>query len=417
MARANTLLVMALCLFLCASSRSAAQSNPLDKKLQKAQEMVDNDKLDDAEKYMEKVLDENPDWADGWDALASVRYMQYKNAKPLQINLTTKDSTGKDVQATDTLSQKLMAMLNKLSLPKIAYSKYVYTLRKATCMSRDAVRSSMTLRRLYVDVDVDSNVSKKALKYFNEAETEFSDKNYSKAATLYKRATEEQPNFYKAQMYLGDCHYAMKNYTEAIVAFRSARERFPYLLEPCKYLTDALAKLGQYDKSYEEAVRSTTIYPDCSMFMKLDDAAYLMGKKVDIQWTQRDVLPNRIRDTSKEDINTYNDRDSAADGSPWKYYQEAFTRVSPYCNEKGIITKSNGVTNGRYLELYSWEEMLKKSNDPKLNEARRMQKQNYLDCYVFITCFHYDFYDQYIDFVAHNRDKVTKYFEAFTRAR
>jgi hypothetical protein len=57
--------------------------------------------------------------------------------------------------------------------------------------------------------------------------------------------------------------------------------------------------------------------------------------------------------------------------------------------------------------------MLKNSTDPLLEEARKMQKDGYLDCYVLISCFHFDFYDQYADFVAKNREKVTEYYKKY----
>ncbi len=412
--------ILAFCFLMLSAANSFAQSNPLDKKLGKAQELVQDNKTDDAEKYVVKLLAEYPDFGDGWDMLASIRYLQYKDTKPLQaqISVTAKDEKGKEVTLkNDSLTNQLMEMLSKISLPQIAYSKYIYTLRKATAMSKDAVRSCMLLRRIFVDINVDSNVNKKALKYFNEGDEEFSNKNYTKAATLYKRATEEQPEFYKAQMYLGDCYYATKDYTEAINAFRIAKDKYPDLLEPSKYLTDALGKLGQYEKAYDEAVRSFTIYPDFSMAMKMDDAAYMTNKKVNIIWTPRGVLPNKVEDTGKNGLNEYSDHDTAADGSPWKYYQAANDKINRYCDKNGIITKSNDLTKSRYMEVYGWEEMLKNSTDPLLNEARKMEKQNFLDCYVLVTCFHYDFYDQYLDFIAHNRDKVARYYNTFTKAR
>jgi len=78
-----------------------------------------------------------------------------------------------------------------------------------------------------------------------------------------------------------------------------------------------------------------------------------------------------------------------------------------------IITQPNPLTSAKYLEVYAWEEMLNNSDSNDLAEARRMQKEGYLDCYVLVTCYHYDFYNQYIDFVKNNPDKVVEYYEKF----
>ena len=69
------------------------------------------------------------------------------------------------------------------------------------------------------------------------------------------------------------------------------------------------------------------------------------------------------------------------------------------------------------MELYSWEEMLKNSKDSSLDEARRMQKDGYLDCYVFVTCFHFDIYSQYLDFTKNNSNKIKEYYKKYIVAK
>src|SRR5690606_35572773 len=115
-------------------------------------------------------------------------------------------------------------------------------------------------------------VSSKAIKFFNKAEEEFKNKNYNKAGEYYQRAIEYQPDFYKALLYLGDTYYFMNNYIEAINKFKQCSEKYPHFLEPRKYLVDAYRKEGLYDKSYEEAIEAVLVYPDLSMFAKMEDA-------------------------------------------------------------------------------------------------------------------------------------------------
>lgn len=399
------------------------QSNQLDKKMEKAYSLVNKGEFEKADKYVEALLEENPDYGQGWDYLGKIRYKRYKDSKSADnlfggnIVVTTKDKDGNVVKGeNDSLGQKLMEILNKVKPSKLAYDKYLHTLRKATLLSTDAYHSSQTLRNVFVDEEYDTAVSKKALKYYNEAEKEFGEKNFASAAKLYQKAIEYQPDFYKAALYMGDCFYFMGNYSEAIVSFKAAIQKFPNALEPRKYLIDAYAKERLYDKALDEIIMANSVYPDQSvMFSKMEDVLYYNNKKLNITWTQRGVFPNKmVAEQEEEDVmNSTENLDSLPEKAPWTYYRKSASVLSEYCDKNGIVVKPNAPTTAKYLEVYGWEEMLKNSQDPLLNEARRMQKEGYLDCYVLVTCYHFDFYKQYADFVSKNRSRVLAYYNKF----
>jgi tetratricopeptide (TPR) repeat protein len=411
-------LVAAFCI------NAAAQSNPMDKKLEKARDMMRKEKYDDAEKYIDNLLDDNPSCGKCWDMLALVRQKLFEDSKKLDnilggnIKITTKGADGKEVKSeNDSLTKQLSEMLNKFKPSKIAYNKLLYTLRKGLLFSDESYQCSILLRAYLADIEVDTNVSKKALKYFADAEEEFGKKNYEKAAKSYQRAIDEQHNFYKASLYLGDAYYFSENYVAAISSFKDAVQKFPTLLEPRKYLVDAYLKERLYEKALMEGINAMTVYPDASMVERIDEAAFKNDKKLDIRWIPRPVFPNKIdRDTTK-DINEYTDPKKIEAKAPWTYYQKALEKIESSCNDKGIITKLTPLTQSKYLEVYSWEEMLKHSNDPSLDDARKKQEAGYLDCYALVTCFHYDFYDQYLDFVTKNKDKVMDYYKKYLMSR
>jgi tetratricopeptide (TPR) repeat protein len=397
-----------------------AQSNPLDKKLDKANELIDKGKADDADKYLDKLLTEHPDFGKGWDLFAQLRYSEYQQAKQsdnlfnnMTIVTTQKGKDGKtDTLKNDSLSNQLATMMSNIKPSKRAFNKFLYTLRKATATTLDAGMCSAYLRILTVDPPVDTNVSQKALKYFNDAEAQFGKKNYQQAALLYKRAIDEQPDFYKANMYLGDSYYFQGFYSDAADIWKGDVAKFPTLLEPRKYLVDAYAKEGKYSDALDAAINAMTVYPDYSLEQKLDDAAYLNHQKLTIKWTPRAVLPNKI-DDGKSDLNRYTPDKEDKVKAPWTFYQGALDKIKANCNTKGIITTPSSLTKSNYLEVYSWEEMLANSTDPMLDQARSMQKDGYLDCYVMVTCYHRDFYDQYLDFVSKNKEKVIEYYKKY----
>jgi len=110
-------------------------------------------------------------------------------------------------------------------------------------------------------------------------------------------------------------------------------------------------------------------------------------------------------------MNKYSDPNPTKPSDQWIYYSKALPKIKEYCNEKGLIIKSNSLTQEKYLEVYSWEEMLKNSDSKKLGQARKMQAIGFLDCYVLITCFHDDNYEQFLHFVTNNKEKIENYFD------
>lgn len=398
-----------------------AQNEKLDKKMEKAYNLVEKDKIEDAEKYMVKLLEDYPQYGTGWDYLGKIRYKQYRDAKNYDnlfggnVVVTTKDKDGNEVkQEDDSLGQKLMTMINSIKPSKKAFNKYIYTLRSATSKSSDAYYSSQMLRNYFIDEEKDTAVSDNAIKNFNEAEDEFGKKNFNEAAKLYKKALEEQPNFYKAALYMGDCFYHMGNYIEAIKSFKAAVDKFPKDLEARKYLIDAYAKENLFEKAMAEIFVAQTVYPDQSIaFAKMDDALYFTKQNSAIKWIPRGCLPNKIKDENSMDLNEYVPEKQAKVKAPWTFYQNSQSNIIKYCNNNGIITLPNELTQSKYMEVFAWEEMLKNSQDPSLETARKMQKDGYLDCYVLVTCFHYDIYSQYSDFAAKNKTKIIEYYNKY----
>lgn len=398
---------------------SLAQTDKLDKKLDKANDLINQDKMDDADKYLQKLVTKHPEYGKGWDLLAEVRYKEYDESKQSDnvfsnVVVTTTSKNGKDTVKNDTLATKLMSLLSQIKPSKIAFNKFLYTVREGTLMSNEAFFCNFYLRHYYVDIDIDSNIGGKALDYFNQAEAAFSSRDYDKAATLYKQALSVQPNYYKANMYLGDAYYFSGLYPKAQKIFEGCVTKYPFLLEPRKYLIDDYAKQGFYSKAYTASVDAMAVYPDLTVVEKLNDAATLINKKVNITWTPRPIFPIQIITDTNVDLNGYApDKPLVAKG-PWKYYVAALDKIKSYCNDKGIIVKSNSLTQSHYMEVYAWEEMLKNSNDRSLDEARQMQKDGFLDCYVLVTCFHQDFYNQYKDFASKNQAKISQYYNKYT---
>lgn len=390
-----------------------AQSNPAEKKLDKIKELFDKNKVDKGEKQLISLLKEHADFGEGWDLLSILRQYEHIQQQQMpnlfnQLEITTTDEDGNEIK-DDSLANSLMDMLSQVNSSS-AYEKYVNTLRTATLLSNNAVKSSFMLRNALRDKEVDTNINAKALKLYRKAEAEFSIGNYSKAAKFYNRALKKQNNFYKAQLYLGDAYYFMGYYTDAIEIFKTCIQLYPDFVEPKKFLADAYMKEGLYDKAIAGIIEAILTYPDHDMINKLEFYLYDSERTIDVNWSQRLVFPNMITTSEINDTEVLDELNLTANKEHWKYYNDALDKIKDFCNEDGIITKPNELTSSKYLEVYSWEEMLKNSDDKALEEARRIQAAGYLDCYVLITCFHDDLFEQYEHFVKNNKAKVIDYY-------
>ena len=388
---------------LLASISLKAQPN-FEKVKTKADKYISKSKYEKADQLLSETLQEAPYWGEGWDKLSKLKLFEWELAKRedkgLSFTLSTTDEDGNEIQ-NDSLTNVFAELLGRANPATIAYNEAINSMNLALIHNNTAYMTSIYLRNYSVDQYPDTAISKEAMNYFYKAETEFSKRNFAEAAQLYQKALDIEPKFYKASLYLGDSYYALEYYAQAIDKFKEAIEKFPNELEPRKYLADAFFYSGLYEKSLNAACEAIAVYPDLTMLANLQNIAKYNDKSLQLDWTPRAILPNRMN--RKEQVNQIM--------TPWTFYTEAFENIKNQCNSNGIIEYSD-LTNTRYLEVYCWEEMLKKSNDPILDNARKMQEKGYLDCYVFVNCFHQDFYEQYQDFVANNPGRVEAYLKS-----
>ena len=386
-------------------------------KMEKVEKLEGKEKYDDAEEVLVDLLDKYSDYGKAWDKLAEIREKQYQLAKRTSnifsnITITRKDKNGNDVAVSpqdDTLTQKLATLFSEINPSKKVYNKMMLGCRLGCMYSNNAWLCSIRLRGAYVDALTDTNINASAKKYFSSAEIEFRGRNYNKAAEYYQKAIDADPSVYKARLYLGDVYYMTKRYDDAITAFQQAVASHPDQQEPRKYLSDAYFNAGIYDKAYASALDAVILYPDLSMIYKLIDAASANKQPFALFRIPRGVLPNHASNDSlvpKEELKYHKTKS----GRCWQYYMEAKKNIASNCDAKGNISGAGDITKQHYLEVYSWEYMLSKSKDKELDFARKMQSKGYLDCYVMVSCFHQDFYDQYKNFADLNKQRIKDYF-------
>lgn len=400
-----------MALLLVYANTIAAQNSDVDKKISKAEKLIESGKAEEAEELMMSVVAKYPDAYKAWNTLTTAQMYVYDQKKEQDkllgnMTITTKDKDGNEIK-DDSLARQFKDLMMSIR-PSETYKRHMLnTGRVATCVYRWAHYPAMLIRINHVDGPL-KTPDAAAVKQFNLAEKEFQQRNFTTAAKYYRKAIEIDSTYYKAKLYLGDVYYATKYYNLAIPEFKAAVATRPDLVEPRKYLIDALIESNQYDVAYDECVEAMMVYPDLSLMDKIESTVHKQGNsKYDLHWIARGVFPNKLKPVKEEK----GDLPLKLENSEhWKYYTEALDKVKTYTDDKGLLS-ANSITKEKYLEVYSWDYMLSKSNAPELEFARKMKEKGYLDCYVMLSNFHYDLLDQYKDFVAANRDKIKGYFE------
>jgi len=279
------------------------------------------------------------------------------------------------------------------------FDDFIYQCSKSTRLIENITTANVYLRNYLVDTPVDTAISKDAKDAFDSAEIEFQKRNFSKAIELYNKSLEYEPSYYKASMYLGDCHWADGRPAKAIEYFKEAIEKQPTLLEPRKYLTDAYIDLEELDKALASCIKGIIVFPDSDMFRRVGDICSKKGMKFNRKWMPRDL-----------DLNEIGIEQSSVSMTPWKFYREAKSKIEPFCDDNGVIIKENGLTKQHYMETYCWEHMLANTKDEQFDFARKAMDGGYLDCFTLVSLYHISLHKQFKYFAKNNGSKITDYF-------
>lgn len=297
------------------------------------------------------------------------------------------------------------SILLKINSPSdIALDDFMQSCMEGTRLS-NSLYASQYLRNHLVDYNPDKTVNEASKEAYIKAEKAFGEERFDKAVLYYTKAINKQPDYYKALLYLGDAYWYLEHIDSAIYFFEKAASLAPDLLEPQKYLADAFGYQEDYQTAAKKCWNGIYIYPDLSMFAKLEDALDKMGKRFDRHWIPRPISINQLHLEQKEKV-----KDNV-----WNKYRQAKAIIKPYCDRNGLIVKDNNETAALYLEVFAWEKMLESdlTKHTELAFAKKMQEEGYLDCYVLLSLFHHGFYQQYRHFIKNNPTKIKTYIERY----
>jgi len=336
-----------------------------------------------------------------FETLVQMEFLDYQKSDKLWDGLNISVSEDEEDSGADSTAQKLINDLKNYSL-----NRFLNVCRRSTIESR-SYTADIYLRIFLVDEVPDTAVSDEGWEYFGKGEKYFRDKEYELAELEYRKALESDPEFYKANLYIGDSFWAREQPDSAMHFYELAKNQHPTLLEPRKYIVDALVDQGLYYRAKKECLEAMCVYPGFDLKMKMQQILEIESKWMNDYRFIRFFYPNDMRDKEQRDLNGI-----------WNDYRSAKYDISKYCNDDGII-EENGKTDDKYLEVYSFRRMINKHKDTELPDylkfGLKMEEEGYLEPYVFISLFHVDIYSQFKHYMSfeENRDKSVEFIQKY----
>jgi tetratricopeptide (TPR) repeat protein len=391
----KTVLSVLVGLFLSVSAFAqwtAAETKAVDKSIK----LYNAAKYDKAISTINKVQNAHPFDEKLWSYRIVYEHDRYNAEYTKVITALVKQiSAGKKIKInSDKLdSYKLSMLVNCL---------------QATMYAEKEELASSILRNYLVDPEIDTAIGDDAKDHYDAGDKEYSNENWSGAIKEYKKAVAQDSNYISATYSIGMAYYKNSDYEQAIPWFKKTIRIEPRMMNAYISCVDAMMELKQWENAKNMCIDGILIYPEVVLFEDIEKCADKMDKTFFRHWQERISTPNDISATQ-----------TPPNSGPFVFYNAAKEKISDYCNDDGIIKKSQSVTEQKYLESYSWEYMLKKSSPddekdyPEMEFARKMQTAGYLDCYCFVSCYHVNFHKQYEDFSKKNADRIRTYINTY----
>lgn len=372
---------------------SQAYTSAETKSIEKSKTFYKNEKYDKAVSTITKVQNAHPHDAELWQLRVQYEYTRYQVQYYEDILAILKKAQKKGTVEVDF--NALKSSQYEMELVSACYL--------ATLYAPNQDLASSVIHDQFIKPSADTSISDEAKDLKSTGDEEYTNGNYSSAIRKYEKAIGEDSNYYGATYKMAFAYYKDEKYDKAETWFMRAIKLQPEMLDPRYYLVECYIEEKNWDMAYSACIDGMIQYPFSGYFTQMDKICDKKDKTFKLHWMERDYSPNMLNLTSQSSITD----------EPWSHYRSAKEKIADYCNDEGIIKKSQTITDQKYLESYSWELMLKKTEteDHEFGFARKQQEQGYLDCFSFFSMFHIAFWDQYAHFRDANHDRLKAYIE------
>ncbi|MCU0432294.1 MAG: tetratricopeptide repeat protein [Bacteroidia bacterium] len=362
------------------------------KKIEKSKEYFKKAKYDKAVSTLAKVQANPSYYYDNsiWDLRVLYEYFRYKTQYQTDMKELIRKINSPKTYTVD---------LNKLKFVQYKMEMIGQCKLATLFCEKQSLASSILFDEL-ISTSTDTAVSDEAKTAYRQGDEEYSQENWSAAIKQYQKALREDSTYYNATVSIGMAYEEMEEWEKAASWYEKSKRMQPGRLKPYSGMVKAYSKLKRWDDAYNACVDGIIAYPDNSLFEELANICEKQGKSFNRHWMSRTILPNRM--STNQD---------PAQKDPWTYYRTAKDKIVDNCNDDGVINRESELTNQKYMEVYSWEYMLKKddTDEKEFGFARKMEKEGFLDCFVFVSMYHVNFREQYTDFSKNNAERIRTY--------
>lgn len=364
-----------------------------DKKLKKAIAMYQEDPVKGIMQLRKYIDKEDVARPEAWDLYVEMFETLYN--QQVQYN---------SMVNPELLSAFEIAMLEQDY--QLALSNLVDACREATLRGR-SVRGDANIRNLFLNWDPDTTyLDSAAYLSTNMAYAYINASMADSARPLLDSIIPKYPESFNINMCYYLYHISKEQSDSAIIYLKKTIELFPDHTIPRENLAQIYYSTGNVYRAKEQVEELLTLYPGEDIKNYYREILFIENKELDDHRLTRKVFPNQVGYGTSERPNKI-----------WAPYQDALLKVQGFSSSDGVI-KDNDITNERYLEIYSWQQMLNYHRGKKPDElafAYEMEDAGYLDCYVFFSNFHVDFAGQVLEFSKEeeNRERMKSYIKKY----
>ncbi len=234
-----------------------------------------------------------------------------------------------------------------------------------------------------------------AKKFLNKGKQAFAKGDYDTAEQYYKKLLEKDPDFSKAYMFIGDCHYSRKEYGKAVIYYRKSLEDNPMDFQAYHFMSDCYYEVGEKDKVKDLLIDSIVMNP---RYYFAIDKLKKRGKELGFAYVDEWHMPPPVR-VLKTDENKVTIILSGNEGNftPWYIYGlcKAAIRFEPELEGK-IVKKDEPFISSdteermcylfalqSYLILKETEDFKESQINPEFEFINKVYENGDFDTFIY----------------------------------
>lgn len=279
------------------------------------------------------------------------------------------------------------------------YDAFLGVCREATLRSTSS-KADLNLRNMVLPTNPDTfHVSDKDNQLYTDVVDLIGAGKYSSAEMLLSELHKRYPESYSVLFEYFSLYAEQSKTDSAKVYIEKLVNLYPEILAPREHMARIMFREGNYYGAKKQVFEMMKRYAGQDIKNYYREVLIIEHKIYNEHRINRNFEPNRIGTVH------------GLVPDEWKAYRQAKVEFGDNCNDIGIREAGE---KSDYLELYSWRKLLDahRAGKPEfLSYAYQMEEKGFLDCYVMVSMFHVDFFEQYQHWAKNNGSRIADYLE------